>query len=71
MSDPAGQPAAVIVCVECGGRAHLLQPADPEAPYTEGDWAPYRCEDCLDRFDLEVVADDLNGAAGSPDEPTR
>jgi len=65
---PASQPASVIVCVECGGRAHLLQVADPEAPYTEGDWAPYRCEDCLDRFDLEVIAEDLDGSA--PDQPT-
>ncbi|MFM7059819.1 MAG: hypothetical protein ACKOZL_01350 [Actinomycetes bacterium] len=68
MTTPAGQPARVIVCVECGGRAHLLQIADPEAPYTEGDWAPYRCEDCLDRFDLEVVAEDLDGSA--PDQQT-
>lgn len=61
------QPAEVIVCVECGGRAHLLQPADPESPYTEGDFAAYRCEDCLDRFDLEVTAEDL-GDIG-PDRP--
>lgn len=61
------QPAEVIVCVECGGRAHLLQPADPESPYNEGDFAAYRCEDCLDRFDLEVTAEDL-GDVG-PDQP--
>lgn len=61
------QPAEVIVCVECGGRAHLLQPADAEAPYAEGDFAAYRCEDCLDRFDLEVTAEDL-GDVG-PDLP--
>ena len=53
------QPAEVIVCVECGGRAHLLQPADPESPYTEGDFAAYRCEDCLDRWDL-VLPDDVD-----------
>ena len=45
----------------------LLQPADPESPYTEGDFAAYRCEDCLDRFDLEVTAEDL-GDIG-PDRP--
>ena len=52
-------PAPVIVCVDCGGRAHLVQPADPETPYEEDDIATYRCEDCLDRWDLVVTADDL------------
>ena len=49
----------MIVCVDCGGRAHLVQPADPETPYEEDDIATYRCEDCLDRWDLVVTADDL------------
>jgi hypothetical protein len=52
-------PPAVIVCVDCGGRAHLVQEADPEMPYTEGDIATYRCEDCLDRWDLVVTAEDV------------
>ena len=52
-------PASVIVCVDSGGRAHLVQPADPETPYEEDDIATYRCEDCLDRWDLVVTADDL------------
>jgi len=57
------EPDPVITCVDCGGRAHLLTPrrGDPEDP--EGDeWRPgdivaYRCEDCLDRWDL-VLDDD-------------
>lgn len=53
-------PQAVIVCVDCGGRAHLVQPATEEAPYSEGDIATYRCEDCLDRWDLVVEAADLD-----------
>ncbi len=36
-----------------------MQPADPETPYEEDDIATYRCEDCLDRWDLVVTADDL------------
>jgi hypothetical protein len=52
-------PEPIIVCVDCGGRAHLVQPADPETPYQDGDIATYRCEDCLDRWDLVVTADDL------------
>jgi hypothetical protein len=55
---PSG-PTEIIVCVDCGGRAHLVQPADPESPYAEGDIATYRCEDCLDRWDLVLTAEDL------------
>jgi hypothetical protein len=54
----AGGPPDVIVCVDCGGRAHLVQQADPEAPYEEGDVATYRCEDCLDRWDIVVPEED-------------
>ncbi len=54
-----GAPPAVIVCVDCGGRAHLVQEADPESPYQEGDIAVYRCEDCLDRWDVELTAEDV------------
>lgn len=53
-------PAAVIVCIDCGGRAHLVQEADPEAPYRPGDIAVYRCEDCLDRWDVVVEEADFD-----------
>ena len=62
-------PPAVIVCVDCGGRAHLVQEADPESPYTEGDIATYRCEDCLDRWDIVLTEDD-DDEAGRGDDPT-
>jgi hypothetical protein len=52
-------PPAVITCVDCGGRAHLVQPADPESPYRAGDVAIYRCEDCLDRWDVVVEDEDV------------
>lgn len=52
-------PATVITCVECGGRAHLVQAVDPEQPLEPGDVAVYRCEDCLDRFDVVVDEEDL------------
>ena len=58
-------PAAIIVCVDCGGRAHLVQPGDAESPYVEGDVAVYRCEDCLDRWDLVVTAEDLEPGSDS------
>ena len=52
-------PATVIVCIDCGGRAHLVQEADPESPYRAGDVAVYRCEDCLDRWDVVVEDEDV------------
>lgn len=52
-------PAAVIVCVECGGDAHLVQEADAESPYTPGDVAVYRCGDCTERWDVVVTDEDL------------
>lgn len=52
-------PASVIVCIDCGGRAHLVQEATPESPYVSGDVAVYRCEDCLDRWDVVVEDEDV------------
>lgn len=57
------EPDPVITCIDCGGRAHLLTPADvdPEAggaePWQPGDVVAYRCEDCNDRWDI-VLDDD-------------
>ncbi len=45
-----------IVCVDCGGRCHLLGSPPPETEFDAGDVVAYRCEDCLDRWDL-VLAD--------------
>ena len=53
-------PPTVIVCVDCGGRAHLVQPNDPESPYRSGDVAVYRCEDCLDRWDIVLEDEDVD-----------
>jgi hypothetical protein len=52
-----------IVCVDCGGVAHLLSQAPPDDPFQPGDVVAYRCEDCLDRWDI-VIEDD-------EDEPPR
>ena len=57
------EPDPIITCIDCGGRAHLLtQPdVDPEdglsAVWQPGDVVAYRCEDCLDRWDI-VLEDD-------------
>jgi len=50
------EPEPVIDCIDCGGRAHLLT-LPPEFGWAPGDLLVYRCEDCLDRWDL-VVPDD-------------
>jgi hypothetical protein len=43
----------IITCVDCGGRAHLLTEL-PEWGWRPGDLLVYRCEDCLDRWDVVV-----------------
>jgi hypothetical protein len=48
------EPDPVIDCIDCGGRAHLLTTWDAEDPAKPGDLAVYRCEDCLDRWDLVI-----------------
>jgi hypothetical protein len=52
-------PAAIITCIDCGGRAHLVQPMGEGEQFEVGDVAVYRCEDCLDRWDVVVEEDDL------------
>jgi len=50
----------VITCVDCGGRAHLLTHLDDEVPPQPGDVLAYRCEDCMDRWDVVIDDDDLD-----------
>lgn len=42
-----------IVCVECGGIAHLMTPDPPEG-LGAGDVVVYACEDCSHRLDIVV-----------------
>lgn len=61
MSSPG--PEAQIDCIDCGGRCHLLSYA-PELGWQPGDLVTYRCEDCMDRWDLLLPeADDAGGDA--------
>jgi hypothetical protein len=50
-------PPATIVCVDCGGAAHLISAPRPDEDavtgFRSGDILAYRCEDCLDRWDIE------------------
>ena len=45
-------PEPEIVCVDCGGRCFLLTHAREDGVWEPGDIVAYRCEDCLDRWDL-------------------
>jgi hypothetical protein len=42
---------ATIVCVDCGGKCHLISYA-PDEGWERGDVVAYRCEDCNDRWDM-------------------
>ena len=52
--------AETIICVECGGTAHLLTGFPPDDPPMAGDIVPYRCADCMERFDMVVDDTDLD-----------
>jgi hypothetical protein len=56
--------AATIDCIDCGGTAHLLTRPDDTGRFWPGDLVVYRCEDCLDRWDLIVPEE---GEDGRPD----
>lgn len=62
-SDPPPNQDAVlapelIMCVDCGGVCHLLTrpylEEDGHQGFRPGDIVAYRCEDCLDRWDIEL-----------------
>jgi hypothetical protein len=46
-----------IICVDCGGRCHLIS-FTPEEGWEPGDIVAYRCEDCRDRWDLVLPDED-------------
>ena len=61
VSVPAVEVDQVITCIDCGGRP-TWSPTRPRARTWEpGDLVVYRCEDCLDRWDLVVPEDDETG----------
>ena len=48
----------LIFCVDCGGRCHRLS-YEPDEGFEPGDVVAYRCEDCLDRWDVIIEEEDL------------
>ncbi|MFT5530255.1 MAG: hypothetical protein ACI91O_000263 [Candidatus Poriferisodalaceae bacterium] len=51
----------IITCVDCGGRCHLLSYTPPDEGFQPGDIVAYRCEDCIDRWDIELGDEDEVG----------
>jgi hypothetical protein len=47
-------PEPTIICIDCGGRCHLLSMPREDGVWLPGDIVAYRCEDCLDRWDIVV-----------------
>lgn len=60
-------PEATIVCVDCGGRCHLLTYPREDGVWLPGDIVTYRCEDCLDRWDLVLPDDWGEGSDHGPE----
>jgi DNA-directed RNA polymerase subunit RPC12/RpoP len=52
------EPDPEITCIDCGGRAFLLTPPREDGAWYPGDIVAYRCEDCLDRWDLVLDEED-------------
>jgi hypothetical protein len=56
-------PEATIVCVDCGGVAHLLTSWTEDDPPYPGDILVYRCADCWDRWDVVMPDGDDDDAS--------
>ncbi|RLE25461.1 MAG: hypothetical protein DRJ50_02870 [Actinobacteria bacterium] len=56
-------PAPQIICIDCGGRCFLLTYPPDDGIWEPGDVVAYRCEDCLDRWDLVISEDDDDSVA--------
>jgi DNA-directed RNA polymerase subunit RPC12/RpoP len=53
------KPPESVICVECGGTAHLISFLPEDEPVEPGTTLAYRCADCGERTDI-VWEDDLD-----------
>ncbi|MEZ5377803.1 MAG: hypothetical protein R2733_14955 [Acidimicrobiales bacterium] len=53
-------PDAEIVCVDCGGTCYPLGWFPEDGELDPGTVLPYRCKDCLDRWDIVIADDDTD-----------
>jgi hypothetical protein len=59
-------PPPQITCIDCGGRCFLLTLPREDGRWEVDDVIAYRCEDCLDRWDLVLEESDIE-SDGPPD----
>ncbi|WP_395152855.1 hypothetical protein [Ilumatobacter sp.] len=59
-------PPPQITCIDCGGRCFLLTMPREDGNWEVDDVVAYRCEDCLDRWDLVLDESDIE-SDGRPD----
>lgn len=57
---------AVIDCIDCGGRCHLMVTWAEDDPRQPGDVVTYRCEDCRDVWYIVVPDDEEGGSDWGP-----
>ena len=53
-------PRETIVCVDCGGKCTLITLPREDGTWHVGDVVAYRCQDCRDRWDLELTDEDVD-----------
>lgn len=53
-------PDPEIVCVDCGGTCYPLGWHPEDGELEAGTVLPYRCKDCLDRWDIVIADDDTD-----------
>jgi hypothetical protein len=51
----AETPSESIICVDCGGNAHLLTNPPEDGVWQIGEIVAYRCSQCRDRWDIVLV----------------
>ncbi|CAN5164429.1 hypothetical protein BH18ACT5_BH18ACT5_04580 [soil metagenome] len=47
-----------IPCTDCDGTLHLLTTIDNEVPLLPGETLVYRCDSCMERFDIVWEGED-------------
>jgi len=61
-------PSPTIHCIDCGGTCHLISKPQEWGGFDPGEVVVYRCELCLDRWDI-VLPDDEDESAGDTWDP--
>ena len=59
------RPPSAIPCVDCDGTLHLLTLLPPDEPLEPDLVVAYRCDSCMERFDLVWEETPLNGETGN------